>query len=65
MSIFLLPFLAGVKFTFGYVLWYSLFNLIGNGLEAGISAPLAIRVAKSVNPLAGSGKRLKASAEKG
>ena len=34
--------------TFGSIVIYSLLNLIGNGVEAAISAPLAIRIAQSV-----------------
>lgn len=48
-SAILSPLLAGETKTIGYVFFYSLFNLIGNGLAAAISAPLAIRVARSVN----------------
>lgn len=52
-QIFLGPFLSGWTVTAGFVVWYALFNMIGNGLEAGITAPLAIRVARSVNQSAG------------
>lgn len=52
-QIFLGPFLSGWQNAIGTVMWYALFNLIGNGLEAGITAPLAIRVARSVNQSAG------------
>ena len=48
-SAILSPLLTGETRTIGYVFFYSLFNLIGNGLAAAISAPLAIRVAHSVN----------------
>lgn len=44
------PFLEGSTRTVGYIFFYSLFNLIGNGVEAAISSPLAIRIAQSVNP---------------
>jgi hypothetical protein len=47
------PYLEGETRTLTYILLYSLFNLVGNGVEAGISAPLAIRIARSVNPSAG------------
>lgn len=52
-QIFLGPFLAGWTVAAGYIIWYALFNMIGNGLEAAITAPLAIRVARSVNQSAG------------
>lgn len=52
-QIFLGPFLGGWSVTAGYIVWYALFNMIGNGLEAAITAPLAIRVARSVNQSAG------------
>jgi hypothetical protein len=47
------PFIEGETRTLAYILFYSLFNLIGNGVEAGVFAPLAVRVARSVNPGAG------------
>lgn len=47
------PLLSGAYQTGAYILLYSAFNLIGNGLEAGITAPLAIRVARTVNPSVG------------
>lgn len=47
------PFLTGETTTLGYIFFYSLFNLLGNGIAAAISAPLAIRVARSVNPTVG------------
>lgn len=47
------PYLEGETHTLAYILLYSLFNLIGNGVEAGITAPLAIRIARSVNPSSG------------
>ena len=46
------PLLFGNTKTLGYILLYTLFNLIGNGVEAAISAPFAIRIAQSVNPSA-------------
>lgn len=49
------PFLTGETQTGAYILLYSAFNLIGNGLEAGITAPLALRVARTVDPSAGHG----------
>lgn len=51
-SAFLAPFIQGQIYTIGYVVFYSLFNLIGNGLEAGITAPLGLRIARSVNQTA-------------
>jgi len=50
---FLGPYIEGETRTLAYILLYSLFNLIGNGVEAGITAPLAIRIARSVNPGSG------------
>lgn len=47
------PYIEGSTRTLTYILLYSLFNLIGNGVEAGISAPFAMRIARSVNPSAG------------
>jgi len=46
-------FIEGETRTLAYILFYSLFNLLGNGVEAGVLAPLAVRVARSVNPGAG------------
>lgn len=51
-SSILSPFLQGEAKTLGYIFFYSLFNLIGNGVEAAISGPLAVRIAQSVNPAA-------------
>jgi hypothetical protein len=51
-SFFLGPFIQGQTRTLGYIFFYSLFNMIGNGIEAAISAPLAVRIARSVNPSA-------------
>jgi ABC-type thiamin/hydroxymethylpyrimidine transport system permease subunit len=47
------PYIEGQTHTLAYILLYSLFNLIGNGVEAGITSPLAIRIARSVSPGAG------------
>lgn len=47
------PLLTGATQTGAFILLYMTFNLIGNGLEAGISAPLALRVARTVDPSAG------------
>ncbi|WP_198850986.1 ECF transporter S component [Alicyclobacillus sp. SO9] len=52
-SLFMGPFLNGQTETVALVFWYSLFNAIGNGLEAGITAPLAIRVARAVGLYSG------------
>lgn len=52
------PFIEGSTRTLAYILLYTVFNLLGNGVEAGVFAPLAIRVARSVNPGAG-GERYK------
>lgn len=52
-QIFLGPFLSGWTVAAGFIVWYALFNMIGNALEAGIMSPLAIRVARSVNQSAG------------
>ena len=46
------PYIEGETRTLAYILLYSLFNLVGIGVEAGITAPLAIRIARSVNPSA-------------
>ena len=43
------PFLVGDTTTFGDIVLNSSLNLVGNGLAAGLLAPLAIRVAQSVN----------------
>src|SRR5215467_1314421 len=43
------PFLIGDTTTFGDIVLNSSLNLVGNGLAAGLLAPLAIRVAQSVN----------------
>jgi hypothetical protein len=42
------PFLVGNTSTFGAIVQNSGLNLIGNGLAAGLLAPLAIRVAQSI-----------------
>jgi len=47
------PYIEGSTRTLAYILLYTLFNLVGNGVEAGITAPLAIRIARSVNPGSG------------
>jgi|SRR5215467_3738441 len=47
------PFIEGETRTLNFILLYSLFNLIGNGLEAAISSPLAVRIARSVNQTTG------------
>ncbi|HLG66124.1 MAG TPA: ECF transporter S component [Ktedonosporobacter sp.] len=47
------PYIEGSTRTLTYILLYTLFNLVGNGVEAGISAPLAMRIARSVNPSVG------------
>jgi hypothetical protein len=52
-SAIITPLLSGATQTGAYILLYSAFNLIGNGLEAGITAPLALRVARTVNPSVG------------
>ncbi len=46
------PFLSGDTSTFGDIFLNSSLNLIGNGLAAGLLAPLAIRVAQSINQTA-------------
>src|SRR5215470_13760780 len=43
------PFLNGDTTTFGDIFLNSSLNLVGNGLAAGLLAPLAIRVAQSIN----------------
>lgn len=45
-SAFLGPLFQGEIKTLGYVFFYSLFNLIGNGLEAAISGLLAVRIVR-------------------
>jgi len=47
------PLLSGVTKTGSAILLYVVLNTIGNGLGAGITAPLAIRVARTVDPSAG------------
>ncbi|MBA2681978.1 MAG: hypothetical protein H0U76_26720, partial [Ktedonobacteraceae bacterium] len=44
-SAFLGPLIQGETKTLGYIFFYSLFNLIGNGIEAAISGPIAVRIA--------------------
>src|SRR5215470_18676 len=46
------PFLVGDTTTFGDIVLNSSLNLVGNGLAAGLLAPLAIRVAQSINQTA-------------
>jgi hypothetical protein len=46
------PFLVGDTTTFGDIFLNSSLNLVGNGLAAGLLAPLAIRVAQSINQTA-------------
>jgi len=48
-SLILQPLLAGSAFTLGFIVQYNCFNLIGNGVEAAITAPLAIYIAHSVS----------------
>ena len=43
------PLLTGTTYTFGFVFLNGSLNLIGNGLEAAITAPLAIYIAQSVS----------------
>jgi hypothetical protein len=43
------PFLTGETRTVGSLVLYSVLNLIGNGVAAGLLSPLAIRVAQSIN----------------
>lgn len=52
-SAIITPLLSGATVTGAYVLLYSAANLIGNGVEAGITSPLALRVARTVDPSAG------------
>ncbi|BCL82421.1 hypothetical protein ccbrp13_48860 [Ktedonobacteria bacterium brp13] len=47
------PYLEGSTHTLAYIALYSVFNMVGNGVEAGISAPFAIRIARSVSPGSG------------
>jgi hypothetical protein len=61
-QIFLGPFLSGWTVTAGFIIWYALFNMIGNALEAAITAPFAIRVARSVNQSAGQDYTMQESA---
>ncbi len=51
-SAFLSPLIQGETKTLGYIFFYTLFNTIGNGIEAAISGPIAVRIARSVNPAA-------------
>jgi len=52
-SAIIMPLLSGVTKTGAAILIYVVLNTIGNGLGAGITAPLAIRVARTVDPAAG------------
>lgn len=52
-SAVIMPLLSGVTKTGSAILIYVVLNTIGNGLGAGITAPLAIRVARTVDPAAG------------
>jgi len=47
------PLLTGATKTGREILLYSAFNIVGNSLGAGISAPLALRVARTVDPSVG------------
>jgi hypothetical protein len=47
------PMFEGETKTLLYIVLYTIFNLIGNSVEAGISAPVALRIAQSVNPAVG------------
>ncbi len=47
------PLLTGATQTGREILLYSAFNIVGNSLGAGISSPLALRVARTVDPGAG------------
>jgi hypothetical protein len=47
------PFLTGETRTVGSLILYSVLNMIGNGLAAGLLSPAAIRVAQSINQNAG------------
>jgi hypothetical protein len=52
------PLLTGETRTLGDLVLYSSLNMIGNGLAAGLLAPLAIRVAQSINQNAGAEAQL-------
>jgi hypothetical protein len=52
------PLLIGETRTLGDLVLYSSLNMIGNGLAAGLLAPLAIRVAQSINQNAGAQSQL-------
>jgi hypothetical protein len=47
------PLLSGITKTGGAIVVYAVLNTIGNSIEAGITAPLAVRVARTVRPDAG------------
>jgi len=48
------PLLSGITKTGGAIVVYVVLNTIGNSIEAGITAPLAVRVARTVRPDVGS-----------
>lgn len=50
------PLLSGTTKTGTYILLYTATNVLGNAVEAGISAPLALRVARTVDPSVGFGE---------
>jgi len=47
------PLLSGITKTGGAIVVYVVLNTIGNSIEAGITAPLAVRIARTVRPDAG------------
>jgi len=47
------PLLSGITKTGGAIVVYVILNTIGNSIEAGITAPLAVRIARTVRPDAG------------
>jgi hypothetical protein len=48
-SLIMQPLLVGQTFTFGFIVLYNSLNLVGNAVEAAITAPLAIYIAHSVS----------------
>ncbi len=50
------PLLSGTTKTGTYILLYTATNVLGNAVAAGISAPLALRVARTVDPSVGFGE---------
>jgi len=48
------PLLSGITKTGGAIVVYVVLNTIGNSIEAGITAPLAVRIARTVRPDVGS-----------